>query len=295
MALPPAEPNTVAEAVAALARRLSQAGIESAHREAQILLRAATGLSREALLAHPETPLTEEARVTLAEHAARRVAREPLPYITGEVEFYSLPFHVTPAALVPRPETEILVEAVLTRLPPTAKLLLDIGAGSGVIAVVLARERPDAMVVAVDVSRPALALTRRNARRHGVVGRMRLVQSDLLTGLRGRADAIVANLPYIDPEELEGLQPEVRDYEPRRALEGGYHGLAVIERLCAALPSSLAPGGLAALEVGAGQAPAVAAKLEAAGLARIEIVPDYAGIERVVLGFGKDDAEAGGG
>lgn len=281
----PADLQTAGEAVAAAARRLADAGIENPGLEAEVLVRAAAGLSRERLHAHPEDALPAEAAATLASFISRRLAREPLPYITGEAEFYSLSFHVTPAAIVPRPETEVLVEAAVARGRQIgARLLVDVGTGSGALAVALARELPEALVVAVDLSREALLLTRQNAARHDVTSRVLPVQSNLLTGLRTHADCIIANLPYVRHDEFPGLQPEVRDYEPRLALDGGEDGLEVIRHLAIQLREHLSPRGIAALEVGAGQAKAVANALADGRLVSIEVVTDYAGIERVVIG-----------
>jgi len=277
--------QTIAEAVAEVAQRLAEAGVENPRLEAEILVRTAAGISHERLHAHPELALSPEARGTLAALTARRATREPLPYVLGEVEFYSLTFRVTPAAIVPRPETEILVEEAIRRAREIgARLLVDVGTGSGAIAVVLARELPEARVVAVDVSVEALRLTRGNAARHGVADRVLPVCSDLLCALNGEADAIIANLPYVESGVLSALQPEVRDFEPRGALDGGYDGLDVVRRFTAQLSSHLSRRGFAALEVGAGQAGEVAKLLTAGGLGRTEVVRDYAGIERVVIG-----------
>jgi len=279
------EAQTVAEAAAEVARRLAEAGVENPRLEAEVLVRTAAGISHERLHAHPELVLSPNARDSLAALTARRARREPLPYVLGEVEFYSLTFRVTPAALVPRPETEILVEEAVRRAREfDARLLLDVGAGSGAIAVVLARELPGARVLAVDVSLEALRLTRENAARHGVADRVLLANGDLLSALDVEADAIVANLPYVESGVLSSLQPEVRDFEPRGALDGGYDGLEVVRRFAAQLSSHLSQRGFAALEVGAGQAGEVAELLAAGGLRRTEVVRDYAGIERVVIG-----------
>jgi release factor glutamine methyltransferase len=285
VARPSGHAQTVGQAVAAAARQFAGAGIENAWLEAEVLVRAAAELGRERLHAHPEESLPADAAADLASFVSRRLAREPLPYITGEVEFYSLPFHITPAAIVPRPETEVLVEAAVARARQIgAGLVIDVGTGSGALAVVLARELPEARVAAIDLSREALLLTRRNAARHGVASQVLLVQSDLLAGLRAHADCIVGNLPYVRHDEFSALQPEVRDYEPRLALDGGEDGLEVIRRLAVRLREHLSPRGIAALEVGAGQANAVANMLADGRLTNIEIVTDYAGIERVVIG-----------
>ena len=212
----------------------------------------------------------------------------------GRAEFYSLAFRISTATIVPRPETEILVEAALQRASRQgAALAVDVGAGCGAIAIALAVHSPNLRVVAVDISRAALALAGRNCRLHGVGDRVARVQADLLSALGRPADFIVANLPYIRRDEFPSLQPEVRDFEPRAALDGGEDGLEVIRRLSVQLFDHLCPGGFAALEVGAGQAGEVAnllalARRPCGGLARlerIEVIPDYAGIERVVIGW----------
>ena len=276
-------PRTLASAVSWVARRLSAAGIERARPEAQVIVSSATGRTREDLLIRPDTPLSPHDTARLTALAHRRAGREPLPYVLGEVEFHSLPFHITPAAIVPRPETEILVEAALARAP-RAGLAADVGTGCGAVAIALARELPELRVIAVDISPLALALARRNCRRHGLAHRIFLVRGDLLAALRFPADLIVANLPYIRTADFPGLEPEVRDWEPRIALDGGDDGLAPIRRLSVQLFDHLCPGGCAALEVGAGQAEEVAKLLARAGLSQPEILPDYAGIPRVVIG-----------
>lgn len=278
--------QTLADALAEVARRLLAAGVDSPRLEAEVLVREAVGVSKERLFSHPELPLSTEVRAKLEEWVARRARREPLPYILGHAEFYSLTFRVTPAVISPRPETEILVEEAAKRAREgAARLLVDVGTGSGAIAVVLAKELPGARVVAVDVSLEALRLTRENCARHGVAERVTLVGSDLLSALAVEADAIVANLPYVASDVLSGLEPEVRDFEPRGALDGGYDGLEVIRRLSPQLPSHLSEHGFVALEVGVGQAGEVAKLLSDHGLSGTEMVRDYAGIERVVIGW----------
>jgi len=282
----PAPPRAVAWAVSWVARQLSAAGIERARPEAESIVSQATGRSREHLLTHPSEPLAPEEIAGISALAERRAAREPLPYVLGEVEFHSLPFHISPAAMVPRPETEILVEAAVLRARAArARLAVDVGTGCGAIAIVLARELPELRVVAVDVSLPALVLARRNCQRYAVSDHVSLVGGDLLAALRAPADLIVANLPYVRRAEFPGLEPEVRDWEPRIALDGGEHGLAAIRRLSVQLFDHLRPGGCVVLEVGAGQAQEVANLLARAGLSGVEALPDYSGIPRVVVGW----------
>jgi release factor glutamine methyltransferase len=228
----------------------------------------------------------------LEELTARRSAREPLAYVLGEVEFYSLTLRVTQCAIVPRPETEILVEAAVERARSCgARLAIDVGTGCGAIAVALARHSPALRVVATDISFEALLLARQNCERHELGNRVSLLCADLLAGVGGPADCIVANLPYVCGDEFAGLQPEVRDFEPRLGLDGGPDGLEVIRRLSVEVRAHLREGGFAALEVGAGQARLggqareVARLLRAGRLSEIEVIADYAGIDRVVIGW----------
>jgi len=259
-----------------LAAMLSAAQVEDARFEAELLVRYAAGLERADFFLDPEL---HERTVQLARALAeRRRRREPIPYILGVREFYGRPFLVTPSTLVPRPETELLVEFVLAELGRSEPaLVLDVGTGCGCIAVSIACERPAATVVGTDISRDALSVAARNVARFGAP--VHLVATDLVSGLR-RADIIVANLPYVPREEIEALQDEIREWEPRIALDGGPSGTALIERLVAAAPA-LRPRVLA-LEVGAGQAERVAAACEAAG-AHASVLPDLGGVPRVVV------------
>lgn len=268
--------------------RLQAAGVETPRLDAEVLLAHVLGRERAWVWAHPECvppPAEEERFRALLE---RRIKREPLAYLLGEWEFYGRPFFVTPDVLVPRPETELLVEAVVKWARERgAARLADIGVGCGAIAVTLALELPDARIIAVDLSPAALEVTRRNAERHGILDRLALLEGDLLEPVRqsGGAplDAIVANLPYIAEEEYPGLMPEVRDHEPSLALRAAEGGLALIKRLIADAPPLLAPGGLLALEVGFGQAEAVTALLRNAGWRQLRVIEDYGGIPRHVL------------
>jgi release factor glutamine methyltransferase len=247
--------------------------------EAELLARVAGNLDRAQYFAGCELP--PPGREAFAEMVSRRLQREPSAYITREREFLGRPFLVTPAVLIPRPETELLVEAVLAERDAFGRspVVADIGTGSGCIAVSLALGWPGARVVGVDRSPEALAVAHVNAGRHGAA--VALVRGGLATAL-GRADAVVANLPYIPSEEIASLQPEVRDWEPRLAIDGGGDGLALVRALVADCGGRLRPR-LVALEVGFGQAATVAALLHAAG-ADTAIAKDYAGIERMVFG-----------
>ena len=217
---------------------------------------------------------------------ARRAAREPLAYIVGRREFYSLELAVRPGVLVPRPETETLVEAALDflrRRPQAA--VLDLATGSGAIAIAIAMHAPGARMVASDVSKVSLEVAAENARRHGCADRIALRTGDCWAALeesRAPFDLIVSNPPYVSDQELRTLAPEVRDFEPRVALAGGRDGLEFYRRIAGGLPRWLAGGGEVMLEVGAGQAEAVETMMRGAGCAPRSRVRDLAGVERVV-------------
>jgi len=224
---------------------------------------------------------------TFGELVRRRSLREPLAYLLQERPFYDVVLAVTPAVLVPRPETEHLVDAALAwarRHADRVLRVVDVGTGSGAIAIVLARHLPTAEVVAVDLSPDALAVARRNAERLDMGESITFVQSDLLDAVDGAFDIIAANLPYVDRDELPALMPEVSCYEPRLALDGGVGGLQVVSRLIAVLPQRLAPKGLALLELDPRQAQtAVALARAALPKAAISMIRDYAGYERVLV------------
>jgi release factor glutamine methyltransferase len=276
--------TTIARALCAATRRLRAAGIEEARAEARLLLRHVTGLSPEVLVAEPDRRLEAEAAARFEALLARRAAREPMAYILGEREFWSLPLFVGPGVLVPRPETETLVEAALEASPDrTAPLrILDLGTGSGCLLLALLREYPNAVGVGVDRSAESLAHAARNARRHGLDGRALLVRGDWGRGLAGSFELIVANPPYVASGELTELAPEVARYEPRAALDGGADGLDAYRAILPDLPRLLAPAGVACLEIGAGQATALAALAEVGGF-RVAVRPDLAGIPRCLV------------
>ncbi len=218
---------------------------------------------------------------------ARRLRREPLPYLLGSWEFYGRTFTVTPQVLIPRPETELLVELVLAwARAARASRIADIGTGSGAIAITLAAEMPALQVLAVDLSTQALAVARANARRLEVEERITLLQGDLLQPVRAAhgppLDAIAANLPYIAEEEYPTLMPEVREYEPRKALLAAEGGMALIRRLIEECPGVLRPHGLLAVEVGVGQAVHIAALLATTGWDNVQVTKDYGDIPRLV-------------
>jgi release factor glutamine methyltransferase len=251
--------------------------------EAQVLLAHALGCSRASLLAHPEQPLEDELINRLESQAARLAQGIPLPYLTGLQAFYELDFEVTPDVLIPRPETELLVEQALTWLSahPHARRAADVGTGSGCIAASLARRVPGLNLLAVDASRPALEVARRNILRHNLSEQISLLQGDLLSAARGPLDLVCANLPYIPSATLSQL--DVTRHEPRLALDGGPDGLRLIFRLLQDAPRWLAPAGLLLLEIEARQGGAAAALARAAlPHARVDVLPDLAGLDRLV-------------
>jgi release factor glutamine methyltransferase len=262
---------------------LAEKGVENARLEAEWLLGAALGLDRVGLYVNFDRPLNEAELAACRGMVARRARREPLQYILGTQEFMGLEFKVTPAVLIPRHDTEVLVTEALRR-GAEAKKVLDIGVGSGCIAVALAKQLPAAEVCGVEQSTAALAVAERNAARHGVA--VRLIPGSLFEPCRGeRFDLIVANPPYIPTAELAALQPEVREYEPREALDGGEDGLDFYREIIPAAPDHLAPGGWLLVEVGIGQAPAVFGLFAETGrFAELFAAKDPAGIERVVGG-----------
>lgn len=248
------------------AARLAAAGIDEPLREARILAReAADATAFETFL-------------------ARRARREPVAYILGRKEFWSLEFEVSPAVLIPRPDSETLIETALEELKknPPARIL-DLGTGSGCLIVALLTEWRNASGVAVDRSEEALAVARRNALRHGVAERLALRTGDWAAGIADRFDLVVANPPYIAPEELAALDPDVRDHEPRAALDGGAGGLAEIERIASDLPRILKPGGLALVEIGHAQGAASKRLFTKVGFASVRIVKDLAANDRVAV------------
>jgi release factor glutamine methyltransferase len=275
---------TIGGALAEATRRLEQAGVADAAREAGWLLAHVTHTAVGLLRLVPNElvpPITMEAYIGLV---MRRVSREPIQYLLGTEEFLGLTFKVTPAVLIPRLDTEVLVRQAAGRLARRPVWVADIGTGSGAIAVGLAHLLPGATVLATEISPGALGVARENAARNGVADRVEFRQGDLLAPLRGaRFDAIISNPPYIDEAEWETLMPEVRQWEPKGALTPGADGLALYRRLAAGAPSLLEPGGFLAVEVGHRQAGAVAALFARAGLRTVTHC-DTAGIERVVVG-----------
>lgn len=256
--------------------RLAAAGVENPSLDAQLLLAHALGITREALWLRYDEPVPETALARFAGLVARRADREPIAYILGRKNFRRITLAVDPRVLIPRPETELLVEVGLG-LDPAARVV-DVGTGSGAVALALKDERPDLDVWATELSADALSVARKNARALGL--EVQFVHGDLLAGVPARVDAVLANLPYVASGSV--LPPEISRYEPTGALFAGPGGLAVIRRLV----GQAADVPLVALEVGFDQGDAVRQLVLDAGFASVEVLPDLAGHQRVVVGRG---------
>jgi release factor glutamine methyltransferase len=277
----------IAAALAAEGERaLAAAGIEAPRREARLLLALALGVEAQALVLD-DPPVDDAAAERFRALFARRAAHEPFAHLAGRRGFWTHDLEVTPATLIPRPETEILVETALAlagdRRAPLE--ILDLGTGSGAILVALLGELPNATGFGVDVSEGALEVARRNALRAGVGARARFGVSSWWSHVRGDFDLVVSNPPYIPSGDIAGLARDVRDYEPRLALDGGPDGLAAYRAIASIACRRIVPGGALIVEVGAGQAEEVAALFAASGFKDTRIVPDLAGIGRVVAGL----------
>lgn len=281
--------TTLVEAWTAARDRLSAAGIDTPVIDARLLLEAAAGATRADLLSEPRRPLTPEQAATLDGYVSRRERREPVSHILGRKGFWSVMLQVGPQVLTPRPETERLVMAALEAFPEgRAFSLLDLGVGSGAIALAILAERPAARGLGIDVSEEALAVARENAANLGLAGRMALLRGDWTAGLEDEAfDLVVANPPYIRSAEIAELDPEVRDYEPRLALDGGADGLDAYRLLAPEILRVLKRGGRFLVEVGHDQAGEVRALFEGAGAAELEVLKDLSNHERVVAGSKK--------
>lgn len=332
-----------AETVLALIKKsaafFEEKGIDESRRSAECLLAHALGQKRLQLFLRFDQPVAEDELARFRDLVRRRLKNEPVQYLVGNTEFYGLEFIVSPAVLIPRPETEHLVEAVIDRcregkmcseekmsreenvsregnmsddeaiprqgqLPVNARIL-DIGTGSGIIAVTLAAQLSEVRVTAIDISEAALEIARENAVRNNVADRCAILQQDIMaveldaTGgsdtfdgavpFGGPFDIVVSNPPYIAQHEISTLQPEIREYEPVEALTDGGDGLGFYRRITALLPRLLVPGGLLAVEIGFGQSADVTTIFNNAGLTRIEVIKDYSGIERVMLAWRTPD------
>lgn len=298
----PAAPVALVDYLRLATDYLQKSGSDSARLDAELLLGHVLGMDRMSLYVNFDRPLHTAEVDGFRELLRRRGRGEPVAYITGRKEFRGLMLETTPAALIPRPETELLVEAVLERLAEGGSAdaaetggvrVADVGTGSGAIAIALAAALPGVQVAAVDISEEALALARRNAEAHGVGGCIRFLSGDLLEPLLqggfgsmgvGGLDAVVSNPPYIASADWGQLPKDVREFEPRLALDGGRDGLDCYRRLEPQAWDVLKPGGLLAMEIGAEQGGAVAKLLTAAGRWHgVEVLPDYGGRDRIAL------------
>ncbi len=264
---------------------------DRARRDAELLLLSVVRRERAALLARWKEKLDENEKAHYVELIERRMAGEPVQYILGETEFYGLTFRVTPDVLIPRPETEHLVERAMALAAGIARpRIADVGTGSGAIAVTLARALPHADITAIDLSAPALAIAKENAARNRVEKHIRFLRGNLLDPIEANAippepfDLVVSNPPYVPRGDRASLAVEVRDFEPALALFAGDDGLEVYRRLIPAASAALAANGYIALEIGHGQAQAVQTLLDASGFAHIDFTPDLQGIPRVACG-----------
>ncbi len=273
-----------------------QARTDTPRLDAELLLAHVLGLSRAGLHTYPERPLLPHQQRDYQTLLSRRARGEPLSYLTGHVEFYGLDLTVDARVLIPRPETETLVDLALSLIPPHAPLTLaDLGTGSGCIAIALAVSVPHAHTYALDLSPDALAVARANAERHGVASRITLLHSDLLTALPRPADLIVANPPYVAAGEWTRLPCEIRAHEPRLALYGGLDGLDVIRRLLDQVPTHLRPGGALLVEIGATQGATVTRlACRTFPTAAITLHTDLAGRDRVLCVQTHPDGERHG-
>jgi release factor glutamine methyltransferase len=284
-----AGPVTIARTLHDATERLAADGIEDARIEAEVLLMHVLRIDRAHLYAQLKSSLNDDSVTEYGALLARRLAHEPNAYMTGHKEFYGLDLLCTSDALIPRPETELVVELTLdwvrgqgSRVKELA--IVDVGTGTGAIAIAIAANAPDARVIAIDPSRAALALARENASRLGIAGRVSFVQGSLLEALRARADVIVANLPYISTGEYASLAPEIREHEPELALHAGPRGTELIESLIASASGGLAPGGLLVAEHAWDQGERLrAAARRSFAEARIETRRDLAGLERALV------------
>ncbi len=271
------------------AAQLERAGLsaDDSARDAAVLARAVLGWDQAHWLVHRHDPAPAEFAAAFLTLVARRAAHEPIAHILGAREFFGRPFLVSRDVLIPRPETELVIDQALAWLSadgPASPTIVDVGTGSGCLAITLALECPAARMVATDVSPAALEVARANAARHGVAARIEWRHAALAGDLAGAADLIVANPPYVAERDRGSLAADVREYEPAAALFAGPDGLDVIRPLAPAALRALRPGGALIMEIGAGQWPAVQDILGRAGFRDVAVHPDLAGIPRVVVG-----------
>ncbi len=282
-----AVPSTVGQCLALATERLVAAGIDGARLDARVLIGHSLGMAQASVLGASERVLTADERRRIETLIIRRAGREPISRILGTREFWSLPLVIGPDTLIPRPDSETVVETALVflRSRPGPLRLLDLGTGTGCLLLALLKELPQAMGVGVDLDSGAVAVAAANARALGLADRGRFVQGDWAVGLTGRFDAVVSNPPYIPDAEIDGLEPEVRIHEPRLALAGGADGLDAYRCIAAQLPDIMADGGRAFLEIGIGAADSVGAILRARGLEPLAVVSDLAGVPRCLSAY----------
>jgi release factor glutamine methyltransferase len=274
--------NSAADALAAATDAIAAAGSDTARLDAELLLCEATGWDRSRVVAEPELRLPVGASREFAEMVRRRLRREPVAYILGRKAFRRIELLVDRRVLIPRPETELLVDVALELRPRT---VLDVGTGSGAIALAVADEIPDARAVAIDTSMDALRVAQTNADRLGLADRVEVVSAGVASLPDSEVfDLLIGNLPYVSEAEWEGLAPEIRENEPREALVAGPTGLEAIESLLEAVAALDRPPGAVALEVGAGQGPDVERLVRRAGYGEVELRRDLAGLDRVMVG-----------
>jgi release factor glutamine methyltransferase len=267
-------------------RRLQAAGTDSPVIDARLLVEAAAGATRADILAEPRRALSADQIATLEAYLVRRERREPVSHILGVKGFWKIMLRVTPAVLTPRPDTETILDVVLPMFAEhEAFNVLDLGVGSGAVLLAILAERPAARGLGVDVSEEAIAVARENAANLGLAGRAALMRGDWTTGFDGgQFDLVVSNPPYIPTDEITSLAPEVRDHEPRLALDGGVDGLDAYRELAPQILRVLAPGGHFAVEIGPGQTGAVETLFGDAGAEGLSVTKDLADRERVVSG-----------
>jgi release factor glutamine methyltransferase len=288
--------DTLGGVLASATERLRRAGVDTARLDARLLAGHVLGLDTAAMVAHPERVLTAAEAAAVESLVARRERREPVARILGAREFFGLAFALSADTLEPRPDSETVVEAALAALGGIdAPRVLDLGTGTGCLLLAVLAARTDASGVGIDAAAGAVQAASANAAALGLAERATFRQRDWnaagwTEGVGGPFDLVLANPPYIPAAEIAALQPEVRDFDPRLALDGGADGLDPYRRLVPELTNLLTPGGIAAFEVGAGQAAAVAAALVTEGLTEVGILPDLGGIERCVLGRRKGKA-----
>jgi release factor glutamine methyltransferase len=275
---------TVLKVITWTTEHFQKKGMDNPRLEAEVLLAHLLGIDRMGLYLNYDTPLKEGERAVYREMIQRRTAGEPVAYIIGHKEFWSMKFSVSPECLIPRPETEHLVEEAVRigkGLQPPLQVL-EIGHGCGAVAIALASELEEAQIVATDISPDARSLAQENVEAHGMMGRIQLILEDLFPSGEGPFDLICSNPPYIPTGEILQLAPEVRDYEPLTALDGGEEGLRFLREIAEGAPDFLTEGGWLLLEMGKGQDPQVAEMLQERGFTHIDLIPDYAGVKRVI-------------